>query len=141
MDDDGDMAEMYLTEKKGGNESLFYSGGGDGSMAGYRSTDGTQSVSAPVSPVSSPRDGNGKRLEKNLSLARSSRHDSIRSSDTATGNIDELEMLLEAYFIVTDSTLNKLTSVSSLFLLYLYQLITILQFWSPSPSPSPSEYT
>ncbi|CAI9283669.1 unnamed protein product [Lactuca saligna] len=114
MDDDGDMAEMYLTEKKGGNESLFYSGGtggGDGSMAGYRSTDGTQSVSAPVSPVSSPRDGNGKRLEKNLSLARSSRHDSIRSSDTATGNIDELEMLLEAYFIVTDSTLNKLTSL------------------------------
>lgn len=106
MDDDGDMAEMYLTEKKGRMEASFY--GGDQSIAGYRSTDGIQSISAPVSPVSSPRDG--RRLEKNLSLARS-RHDSIRSSDSATGNIDELEMLLEAYFIVTDSTLSKLTSL------------------------------
>nr|XP_043608349.1 magnesium transporter MRS2-1-like isoform X2 [Erigeron canadensis] len=106
MDDDGDMAEMYLTEKKRRMESFIY--GGDQSLAGYRSTDGIQSVSAPVSPVSSPPEG--RRLEKNLSLARS-RYDSIRSSESATENIDELEMLLEAYFIVTDSTLNKLTSL------------------------------
>ncbi|KAI3673683.1 hypothetical protein L6452_39808 [Arctium lappa] len=105
MDDDGDMAEMYLTEKKRRMDSLFY---GEQSVAGYRSVDGALSISAPVSPVSSPPDC--RRLEKNLSLARS-RHDSTRSSESATEHIDELEMLLEAYFVVTDSTLNKLTSL------------------------------
>ncbi|KAI3684365.1 hypothetical protein L6452_33588 [Arctium lappa] len=106
MDDDGDMAEMYLTEKKRRMDSLFY--GGEQSVMGYRSNDGTQSISAPVSPVSSPPES--RRLEKTLSIARS-RHDSMRSSESATENIEELEMLLEAYFVVIDSTLNKLTSL------------------------------
>ncbi|XP_011073319.1 magnesium transporter MRS2-1 [Sesamum indicum] len=105
MDDDGDMAEMYLTEKKRRMESLFY---GEQSLMGYRSNDGAWSVSAPVSPVSSPPDC--RKLEKCLSIARS-RHESVRSSETATNNIEELEMLLEAYFVVIDSTLNKLTSL------------------------------
>lgn len=107
MDDDGDMAEMYLTEKKRRMESIFY---GDQSVGGYRSADGTLSFSAPVSPVSSPPES--RKLEKSLSIARS-RHESIRSSESATESIEELEMLLEAYFVVIDSTLNKLTSVSS----------------------------
>ncbi|KAI3825747.1 hypothetical protein L1987_07356 [Smallanthus sonchifolius] len=106
MDDDGDMAEMYLTEKKRRMESLFY--GGDQSVAGHRSMDGIQSVSAPISPVSSPP--TGRRFDRNLSLARS-RHEGTSSSEGATENIDELEMLLEAYFIVTDSTLNKLKTL------------------------------
>ncbi|CAM8898621.1 unnamed protein product [Rhodiola kirilowii] len=105
MDDDGDMAEMYLTEKKRRMESSFY---GEQSLIGYRSADGGVSVSAPVSPVSSPPDS--RKLEKSLSIARS-RHDSMKSSETATESIEELEMLLEAYFVVIDSTLNKLTSV------------------------------
>ncbi|KAL0342189.1 UNVERIFIED_CONTAM: Magnesium transporter MRS2-1 [Sesamum calycinum] len=105
MDDDGDMAEMYLTEKKRRMESSFY---GEQSLMGYRSNDGAWSVSAPVSPVSSPPDC--RKLEKCLSIARS-RHESVRSSETATNNIEELEMLLEAYFVVIDSTLNKLTSL------------------------------
>ncbi|XP_042487737.1 magnesium transporter MRS2-1-like [Macadamia integrifolia] len=105
MDDDGDMAEMYLTEKKMRMESSFC---GDQSLMGYSSSVGTRSVSAPVSPVSSPPDG--RKLERSLSTARS-RHDSMRSSDTTNGNIEELEMLLEAYFVVIDSTLNKLTSL------------------------------
>ncbi|PIA45872.1 hypothetical protein AQUCO_01600251v1 [Aquilegia coerulea] len=106
MDDDGDMAEMYLTEKKSRMESSFY---GDQSLAGYGSLGGALSVSAPVSPVSSPPDG--RKLEKSLSIARS-RHESMRSSsETAHENIEELEMLLEAYFVVIDSTLNKLTSL------------------------------
>ncbi|AAF18497.1 putative magnesium transporter MRS2 [Arabidopsis thaliana] len=103
MDDDGDMAEMYLTEKKRRMEGSMY---GDQSLLGYRSNDGL-SVSAPVSPVSSPPDS--RRLDKSLSIARS-RHDSARSSEGAE-NIEELEMLLEAYFVVIDSTLNKLTSL------------------------------
>ncbi|KAH9715876.1 Magnesium transporter MRS2-1 [Citrus sinensis] len=68
MDDDGDMAEMYLTEKKSRMEASFY---------------GDQSV----------------------------RHESMRSSDSTTDSVEELEMLLEAYFVVIDSTLNKLTSL------------------------------
>lgn len=112
MDDDGDMAEMYLTEKKRRMESSFC--GGDQSMVGYRSNDGGLSLSAPVSPVSSPPDS--RRLEKCLSIARS-RHESVRSSESATENIEELEMLLEAYFVVIDSTLNKLTSVHSVIMI------------------------
>lgn len=104
MDDDGDMAEMYLTEKKSRMESSFF---GDQSVMGFKSNDGL-SASAPVSPVSSPPDS--RRLEKSLSIARS-RHDSMRSSESATESIEELEMLLEAYFVVIDSTLNKLTSL------------------------------
>nr|GMC73574.1 magnesium transporter MRS2-1 [Ipomoea batatas] len=109
MDDDGDMAEMYLTEKKMRMESSsFY---GDQSVVGYRSTDGVLSVSAPVSPISSPPDSS-RKLEKSLSVARS-RHESMRSSESAAEaqSIEELEMLLEAYFVVIDSTLNKLTSL------------------------------
>uniref|UniRef100_A0A803P0D4 Magnesium transporter n=2 Tax=Cannabis sativa TaxID=3483 RepID=A0A803P0D4_CANSA len=104
MDDDGDMAEMYLTEKKSRMETSFY---GDQSLIGYRSND-CASISAPVSPVSSPPES--RRLEKTLSIARS-RHESMRSSDSNTESIEELEMLLEAYFVVIDSTLNKLTSL------------------------------
>ncbi|XP_047957539.1 magnesium transporter MRS2-1-like isoform X2 [Salvia hispanica] len=106
MDDDGDMAEMYLTEKKRRMESSFY---GDQSLVGYKSNDGGLSLSAPVSPVSSPPDS-GRKLDKCLSISRS-RHESVRSSESATENIEELEMLLEAYFVVIDSTLNKLTSL------------------------------
>ncbi|KAL3819129.1 hypothetical protein ACJIZ3_005034 [Penstemon smallii] len=106
MDDDGDMAEMYLTEKKRRMESSsFY---GDQSLMGYRSNDGPLSFSAPVSPVSSPPDS--RKLDKCLSISRS-RHESVRSSESATNSIEELEMLLEAYFVVIDSTLNKLTSL------------------------------
>ncbi|KAM3700200.1 hypothetical protein ACB098_05G079200 [Castanea mollissima] len=104
MDDDGDMAEMYLTEKKKRMETSFY---GDQSVMGYRSTDGA-SISAPVSPVSSPPEA--RKLEKSLSIARS-RYESMRSSESVTESIEELEMLLEAYFVVIDSTLNKLTSL------------------------------
>ncbi|KAJ4915922.1 Magnesium transporter MRS2-1 [Raphanus sativus] len=106
MDDDGDMAEMYLTEKKKRMEGSLY--GDHQSLLGYRSNDGL-SVSAPVSPVSSPPDSRG-RLDRSVSIARS-RHDSARSSEGVTENIEELEMLLEAYFVVIDSTLNKLTSL------------------------------
>lgn len=106
MDDDGDMAEMYLTEKKKRMEGSLY--GDHQSLLGYRSNDGL-SVSAPVSPVSSPPDSRS-RLDRSVSIARS-RHDSARSSEGNTENIEELEMLLEAYFVVIDSTLNKLTSV------------------------------
>lgn len=105
MDDDGDMAEMYLTEKKSRMEMSTY---GEQSILGMRSNDGAVSLSAPVSPVSSALDS--RKLEKSFSISRS-RHESMRSSESAAGSIEELEMLLEAYFVVIDSTLNKLTSL------------------------------
>ena len=82
-------------------EASFYS---DHSIQGFGSVGAGVSVSAPVSPVSSPPEPQ-KLVGKTLSLARS-----MKSSDN-TQNIEELEMLLEAYFVVIDSTLNKLTSV------------------------------
>lgn len=107
MDDDGDMAEMYLTEKKSRLEASFF---GDQSLLGHSSAGAGLSLSAPVSPVSSPSDS--RKLEKAISLSRS-RHDSMKSSESNKENIEVLEMLLEAYFVVIDSTLNKLTSVMS----------------------------
>ncbi|XP_044428662.1 magnesium transporter MRS2-B [Triticum aestivum] len=107
MDDDGDMAEMYLTEKKMRMESSSVFG--DQSLATFNAAAAGTSVSAPVSPVSSPTES--RKLEKTYSLCRS-RHDSVKSSDNSvTEHIEELEMLLEAYFVVIDSTLNKLTSL------------------------------
>ncbi|CAN6450364.1 unnamed protein product [Victoria cruziana] len=103
MDDDGDMAEMYLTEKKLRMDSTC----GDQSLIGYGSVGVGISVSAPVSPVSSPPES--RRLEKSLSIGRS-RHESIRSTESGE-DIEELEMLLETYFVVIGSTLNKLTSL------------------------------
>ncbi|WOH09954.1 hypothetical protein DCAR_0729415 [Daucus carota subsp. sativus] len=73
LDDDGDMAEMYLTEKKSRMESAAFFD--DQSMP-----------------------------EKSFSIAKS-RHESITS---ASESVVELEMLLEAYFVDIDSTLNKL---------------------------------
>ncbi|KAI4379255.1 hypothetical protein MLD38_005577 [Melastoma candidum] len=106
MDDDGDMAEMYLTEKKQRMEaSSLY---GDQSLLCLKSADGALSISAPVSPVSSPPEG--RKFERSLSIARS-RHESIRSSEADDEHIEELEMLLEAYFVLIDSTLSKLTSL------------------------------
>ncbi|KAF3620169.1 Magnesium transporter MRS2-B [Capsicum annuum] len=78
MDDDRDMTEMYLTEKKSRMELSCY---GDQSLLGYRSTDGILSLSAPVSHVSSPPES--RRLEKSLIIAKY-RHESMRSSESGT---------------------------------------------------------
>ncbi|KAJ7560871.1 hypothetical protein O6H91_03G003500 [Diphasiastrum complanatum] len=105
MDDDGDMAEMYLTEKR---EHMEPSYSKDQALLGYKNVGHGGSVSAPVSPVCSPT--GSKNLEKSLSLARS-RHSSTSSSESGNEHVEELEMLLEAYFVVIDGILNKLTSL------------------------------
>lgn len=115
MDDDGDMAEMYLTEKKE-------------KMEGHTSNDsdienipliGVKwiSKSAPVSPVAPVSPGavtNGPlKLQRALSsITRSSRQESFTtSSSSQKEDIVQLEMLLEAYFVFIDHTLSKLSSV------------------------------
>ncbi|XVF03188.1 hypothetical protein REPUB_Repub04eG0239800 [Reevesia pubescens] len=87
MDDDGDMAEMYLTEKK------------------LRSEGNT--------PIAS---SNGaQRLQRAFSsIATSSKQGSLMSSSNGGENVEQLEMLLEAYFVVIDHTLSKLFSVRDL---------------------------
>ncbi|KAK3411138.1 hypothetical protein EUGRSUZ_J03122 [Eucalyptus grandis] len=98
VNDKGKLAEMYLTQKKQKMESTSH---GDQSLLGNR-----LSVSVPVSPVASPRDG--RKPEKSFSIE--SRHEGIRSSESVAKKI-ELEMLLVTFLVVTDNTFNKLTSV------------------------------
>ncbi|XP_059648751.1 magnesium transporter MRS2-5 [Cornus florida] len=106
MDDDGDMAEMYLTEKKQRREAnpindLYYQlNSGNARVV---------SKSAPVSPVGSV--GGARKLQRAFSSISSGRHGSLISSSSSGENIDQLEMLLEAYFVVIDNTLNKLLSL------------------------------
>ena len=100
MDDSAYMAEMYLTEKKRRMETSLHADSPHHRVSGG----GGLWFSAPVSPVSSPPEA--RRSEKILTTVRS------RSSDSSSDErIVELEMLLEAYFVVIDGTLNKLTTV------------------------------
>lgn len=79
VDDDGDIVEKYLTKKKRRMESSFY---GKQPLNGYSSIGGALSVSTPVS---SPPES--RRLEKTISFSRN-RHESMKSSDTNTKNIE-----------------------------------------------------
>ncbi|XP_059317194.1 magnesium transporter MRS2-5 isoform X2 [Lycium ferocissimum] len=106
MDDDGDMAEMYLTEKKQRKEDFL-------SNDLYDQADIFGKIrgaprSAPVSPVSSTT--GVQKLQRAFSNLSSSKHGSVSASSNGQENIDQLEMLLEAYFVVIDSALNKLSS-------------------------------
>ncbi|KAL2905381.1 Magnesium transporter MRS2-5 [Bienertia sinuspersici] len=114
MDDDGDMAEMYLTEKKE-------------KMEGYVSNDSDienipsvgvkwHSKSAPTSPVTPVSPGaatnESQKLQRALSsITRSSRHESFTTTSSQKEDIVQLEMLLEAYFVFIDHTLSKLSSL------------------------------
>ncbi|KAK4753546.1 hypothetical protein SAY87_001650 [Trapa incisa] len=68
------------------------------------------SKSEPVSPVGSL--SRPHKLQRAFSsIMGSSRQSSILSSSSSSENIDQLEMLLEAYFVVIDNTLSKLSSL------------------------------
>lgn len=103
MDDDGDMAEMYLTQKKQKLEANIRS-----NLYLEANFFGKQPPkSAPVSPVGSAN-GTYKLQRAFSSIVNSS---SMMSSSTSGDNIEQLEMLLEAYFVVIDDMLSKLLSV------------------------------
>lgn len=107
MDDDGDMAEMYLTEKKQRQEAYLIS-----ELYSETNVSGGPrlvSKSAPVSPVGST--SRVQKLPRAFSNLSSSKHGSLTDSSNGGENIDQLEMLLEAYFVAIDNTLNKLLSV------------------------------
>uniref|UniRef100_A0ACD5WKI4 Uncharacterized protein n=1 Tax=Avena sativa TaxID=4498 RepID=A0ACD5WKI4_AVESA len=86
LDDDADMCEMYLTRKlafQGVNESL----------------------GRVESDKQAPADHDQEREEEHHSDESESGHE---SSANVKPDIQELEMLLEAYFVQVDGTLNKL---------------------------------
>lgn len=111
MDDDGDMAEMYLTEKKERME--VFSSTEQYFSSSFAEEPKMVSKSAPISPVASM--SGIHKLETALSGAFS-KHGSYMSSSANGYNIEELEMLLEAYFVAVDNTLSKLFTVSIFFL-------------------------
>ncbi|KAL0847937.1 hypothetical protein Bca101_021184 [Brassica carinata] len=114
MDDDDDMAEMYLTEKKERSEAHASEELEDNLDEDFGSS-GIVSKFAPVSPVGSIS-GNLGKLQREFSSVVGS-HRSLLSSSSSGENIDQLEMLLEAYFAVVDNTPSKLSSVRFLHLL------------------------
>lgn len=107
MDDDGDMAEMYLTEKK---ERMEAYSSADQYLLNCISADPGMSKSAPTSPISSI--GGSHQLDKMTRVMSLSKRGSSKGSSNNGEHIEELEMLLEAYFVFIDNTLSKLLSVS-----------------------------
>ncbi|KAJ0988479.1 hypothetical protein J5N97_006835 [Dioscorea zingiberensis] len=87
LDDDMDMAEMYLTDKL---------------------------VRQPVGEISSRVDSENDVFEAGEDRNEDIKDDAESSHGSLGGfkpNIEELEMLLEAYFVQIDGTLNKLSTL------------------------------
>nr|VDC77086.1 unnamed protein product [Brassica rapa] len=124
LNDDEDMAEMYLTDKLAQKQL-------ENSMAS--STSDTVVVDLPegdeddrhvadyfehatlVSSESCHRgsDAHNLLMRAHSALSRNSRGtSSTRSGMTNKLNVQELEMLLEAYFVQIDGTLNKLSTLT-----------------------------
>ncbi|KAL3693107.1 hypothetical protein R1sor_006758 [Riccia sorocarpa] len=146
LDDDGDMAEMYLTDKLERSQvgtilSPTSSEGGDRSMS-FRQIDmermvsetrrhdpdkatGTLRADAPdieesASGAYDPIPSGGMEdmlhpddIDARIAMARSRSSTSTSSSSSSGGKLDveELEMLLEAYFVQIDGTVNKLSTL------------------------------
>ncbi|KAG2706956.1 hypothetical protein I3843_05G114700 [Carya illinoinensis] len=108
MDDDGDMAEMYLTQKKQRSEAYLLSD----VCAPTNTLGGTTEVSnsSPVSPVGAFT--RAPFLQRAVSsIMNSSKYQSSMGSSPRGESIEELEMLLEAYFVIVDNTLSKLSTL------------------------------
>ncbi|KAK6927395.1 Mg2+ transporter protein, CorA-like/Zinc transport protein ZntB [Dillenia turbinata] len=87
LDDDNDMAEMYLTEKL------------------------DHLSSEQSSPREDPYKDEFQADDKGIAEAANNEHD-FESFTTTKPNIEELEMLLEAYFVQIDGILQKLSTMS-----------------------------
>ncbi|CAK8540444.1 unnamed protein product [Lathyrus sativus] len=107
MDDDGDMAEMCLTEKRRRSDAYPSS---DFNLS-HTSSGKVISKSDPTSPEQSVSGLQMLRRTFSSSIGSSSKYGSSTSSSDNGERIQPLEMLLEAYFIVIDNTLNTLSSL------------------------------
>ncbi|TKY69572.1 Magnesium transporter MRS2-5 [Spatholobus suberectus] len=105
MDDDGDMAEMCLTEKRRRSDTY--------TSNDYFQTRASGRVISKSAPASPERSISGVQMLQRAfsSIGNSSKHGSSMDSSDNGERIEPLEMLLEAYFIVIDNTLNTLLSL------------------------------
>ncbi|KAI7734834.1 hypothetical protein M8C21_030676, partial [Ambrosia artemisiifolia] len=131
LDDDGDMAEMYLTDKleqqldnssssssfvneeDDMNDEILQTENDDSRVQNEGIMDGNENANLHEREIQQI-DSQSERLFRANTLGRSSR--GTRTSTTRSGNskhldIEELEMLLEAYFVQIDGTLNKLSTL------------------------------
>ncbi|KAK7274959.1 hypothetical protein RIF29_16062 [Crotalaria pallida] len=107
MDDDGDMAEMCLTEKKMRSDTYPFN---DCLQTLSLGSGRVISRSAPTSPEL-PTNGLHMLQRAFSSIGNTSKHGSSMGTSDNGERIEPLEMLLEAYFIVIDNTLNTLLSL------------------------------
>ncbi|KAM1043705.1 hypothetical protein ACFX13_035696 [Malus domestica] len=101
LDDDEDMAEMYLTDKLV-QQHLENSGPTEISM---------ETGGDPLNFDGDPQNSDNHRHQY---LRRDSHVTTTSSTHSAMGkvlDVEELEMLLEAYFVQIDGTLNKLSTL------------------------------
>ncbi|KAL3515374.1 hypothetical protein ACH5RR_022276 [Cinchona calisaya] len=114
LDDDEDMAEMYLTEKLE-QQQLDHS-----SVSSANEQDGLDNeVNMPDMDERTPADiafeGNeGFTSDNARTLSKDSRGTHTSTAQSAISkqlDVEELEMLLEAYFVQIDGTLNKLSTL------------------------------
>ncbi|KAE8008133.1 hypothetical protein FH972_004673 [Carpinus fangiana] len=131
LDDDEDMAEMYLTEKLV-QQQLENSSGSSLSENDEMDDEALQSdkddrTPAEISPeaggVSASYKGELRNIDnsqeqvfgaRNNTLSRDSHGTRTSTTHSAIGkhlDVEELEMLLEAYFVQIDGTLNKLSTL------------------------------
>ncbi|KAM7264231.1 hypothetical protein ACFE04_001914 [Oxalis oulophora] len=131
LDDDDDMAEMYLTEKlleelensssssmneRNDIDDENLQGGADGRGAAEISFEnlGTSHGYQGDEENSENAQDNlfgGPNLTRRDSTRTSTRTSTTRSAISKHLDVEELEMLLEAYFVQVDGTLNKLSTL------------------------------
>ncbi|KAK9071095.1 hypothetical protein SSX86_009663 [Deinandra increscens subsp. villosa] len=129
LDDDGDMAEMYLTDKleqqldnsssssfvneeDAMNEEILQTEIDDRFwlVLGEGITDGNENTHTHERGVQQT-DNHSEHLFRVGRESRGTRTSSTRSGNSKHLDIEELEMLLEAYFVQIDGTLNKLSTL------------------------------
>eukprot|EP00249_Psilotum_nudum_P011529 c23225_g1_i1 orf=230-1561(+) len=132
LDDDGDMAEMYLTNKLLEQQPCSYPDGSNTFSTHLTSDqveydrDGERSLVGGITVLSHIKQTDSLRIpekvgqDESIVLSSSDMAGGYPdSSSSSTGNsiitkplnVEELEMLLEAYFVQIDGILNKISTV------------------------------
>ncbi|XP_076954817.1 magnesium transporter MRS2-3-like [Bidens hawaiensis] len=101
LDDDGDMAEMYLTDKL--EQQIDNSSSSSSSFVNEEDTMNEEILQTETD------DTHEHAIQRTES--RGTHTSTTRSGHSKHLDIEELEMLLEAYFVQIDGTLNKLSTL------------------------------
>ncbi|CAN1253298.1 Magnesium transporter MRS2-3 [Linum perenne] len=104
LDDDEDMAEMYLTEKLASMENSTASSFSNGAEAAREGQGPSTSYDPDIQAASDHPYSVHGALSRTLTST-------TRSALSKHLDVEELEMLLEAYFVQIDGTLNKLSTL------------------------------